>query len=1069
MTNSQTASRILAVLILLLCVQTVAPGQKSPQQDSVKTDPQRDSKEAKRAADAELNEAARLYLQWNELFKQGRYAEALPLAQHMLELREKNLSADAPLIGQALNSLAATRQMMGDIEGIEPLYRRALEIYEKVGDFASIGVIQRNLKNLADLKSYPSPKDVMASPQEQKEILELIKKNEKLSLVGKFDKGNELLQAALTLREKTLSPNDVHVGVLLNELAGNYQRKGDYSKAEALYERALTIGEKSVGIESEFYATTLGNMAALYSVKGDYRRAESLLRRALALFEKKLGPEHMKVGYMLGFLGELRLTLEDYGEAESFCRRALAIFEKAEKTDRRDVDISAAHRTLAQIYVGKGDYARAEQEFEQSQKILKKQRKELVESPLFLGELYEFKGDYVEAGKLYKKALPRIEKWQGAQHPVVGRALCRVASFQAAMGNTAESFQLLTRGNENVEHNIALTLAVGSEEQKRLYLATVSRITDQTISFHMQSAPSDEAAARLALTTVLQRKGRALDAMVDSVAALRRRLNPEDRALLEQLSAASSQLAALTLNASQAGASAPEEGQENSEEAHQQQERLATIAQLETEVQRLQAAVSARSGEFRAQSQPVTLERVQSATPAGASLVELTLYRPYNPKARAIGERFGAARYAAYVLRREGAPLWVELGEAAEIDKQIVELRRALADPRRQDVKQLARSLDEVVMRPVRKLLGETRQIFLTPDGALNLVPFGALVDESGKYLVEDYTITYLTSGRDLLRLQLSTSSRQEPVIIANPRFDLGGDASAQTSQPSRDGQSAEQKSEQSTEQSGQDSVSRRSFDFTQVVFLPLPGTAGEAQALAKIVPGAKLLTEARATEAALKQLSAPIILHVATHGFFLPDQSRGGTRGLTLVGGQSTQAQAARLENPLLRSGLALSGANQRRSEGGEDGILTALEAAGLDLWGTKLVVLSACETGIGEVKNGEGVYGLRRALVLAGSESQVMSLWQVSDEATRELMVEYYKGLQAGKGRTEALRQVQLSMLGSGARGGERERRGLGLEQTEAARKSGAAQDLSHPFYWASFIQSGDWRSMSGQAPAK
>lgn len=133
MTNSQTVSRILAVLILSLCVQTVAPGQKSPQQDSVKTDPQRDSKEAKKAAAAELAEALRLYFQADALAKQGRYAEALPLAQRVLELREKNLPADSPFVAQALTIMAATRQNMGDIEGIEPLYRRAIEIYEKAG------------------------------------------------------------------------------------------------------------------------------------------------------------------------------------------------------------------------------------------------------------------------------------------------------------------------------------------------------------------------------------------------------------------------------------------------------------------------------------------------------------------------------------------------------------------------------------------------------------------------------------------------------------------------------------------------------------------------------------------------------------------------------------------------------------------------------------------------------------------------------------------------------------------------------------------------------------------------
>jgi CHAT domain-containing protein len=146
-------------------------------------------------------------------------------------------------------------------------------------------------------------------------------------------------------------------------------------------------------------------------------------------------------------------------------------------------------------------------------------------------------------------------------------------------------------------------------------------------------------------------------------------------------------------------------------------------------------------------------------------------------------------------------------------------------------------------------------------------------------------------------------------------------------------------------------------------------------------------------------------------------------------------------VENPLLRSGLFLAGANRRQSGAGEDGVLTALEVAGMDLWGTRLVVLSACDTGVGDTSHGEGVYGLRRALVLAGVESQVLTLWQVQDKRTRDLMIDFYRRLQNGEGRTEALRQAQLAML-----------RGKGALSR-------------HPFFWAGFIQSGDWRAISGR----
>jgi CHAT domain-containing protein len=222
-----------------------------------------------------------------------------------------------------------------------------------------------------------------------------------------------------------------------------------------------------------------------------------------------------------------------------------------------------------------------------------------------------------------------------------------------------------------------------------------------------------------------------------------------------------------------------------------------------------------------------------------------------------------------------------------------------------------------------------------------------------------------------------------------------------------------------------------------------LKGTAGEARALKAILPQATVFTGGQATEAALKQLHSPGILHVATHGFFLRDQEIRlvGARDLVLDTAQSVGLSNQPIENPLLRSGLALAGVNRRlgRADQGDDGVLTALEAAGLDLFGTKLVVLSACDTGVGEVKNGEGVFGLRRALSLAGSDTQVMSLWPVSDLGARDLMIEYYKALERGDGRGDGLRRVQLEMI---KRKGRR-----------------------HPFYWASFIQSGEWANLEGK----
>jgi CHAT domain-containing protein len=371
----------------------------------------------------------------------------------------------------------------------------------------------------------------------------------------------------------------------------------------------------------------------------------------------------------------------------------------------------------------------------------------------------------------------------------------------------------------------------------------------------------------------------------------------------------------------------------------------ALLDELKSKIETLETQLSQRSAEFRTQTETVTVERVQRAIPAGAVLIEWFRYDPFNPKAKGQEPKWGAARYVAYVLKREGQPMAVDLGKATSIERTLSDLLVALCDPGSTLAGELARELDLQLMQSLRPHLGDARQILLSPDGMLNLLPFGVLADEQGRYLAEHLHLTYLTSGRDLLRTSSTTPSRQASIVIADPDFGLlDKTAAAPTSE------------------------NRRSTDRAAgaMKFNPLPGTAAEAQAL-KIILKLKdkqVLTKGKATETALKPARGPRLLHIATHGFFLEDQPLDLESQAGQLPGQD-RLQAPKGENPLLRSGLALAGANRLRS-GRDDGVLTALEVAGLDLAGTELAVLSACETGVGAVQNGEGVYGLRRALVL-------------------------------------------------------------------------------------------------------
>jgi len=939
--------------------------------------------------DYALHAARKLFQEGIKLLGAGKYEEALPLVERAREIRERVLGPEHRDVAEAINGLGALYFYKGEYAKTESLYQRALDIREKV-----LGpehpIVAASLNNLA------------------------IVYQEK----GEYAKAEPLYQRALAIREKVLGPEHPIVAASLSNLGTLHYKRGAYLKAEPLYQRALSISESVLGPEHLNVASSLTGLALIYSDKGDYPKAESLTVRALAIREKTLGPEHPDVAASLSNLAFIYRYKGDYAKAEPHYLRALAIWERAVGQDH--YDLAVCINGLANLYFYKGDYEKAEQLYQRAltmkEKVLGPEHRSVATALNNLAKIYVNKGDYAKAESLYLRSLAILDKVIGPEHPYFILSLDDLAMLYAAKGDLAQAVTVQSRANSASERKLELNLGAGSERQKLAYLAIFSKETDFTLSLHSRALPNDPQALDLALTTLLRRKGRGLEAMADTIGALRSRAAPEDQTLFDQLAEARSQLALFMLKES--GTDKPEIYR-------------ARLKSLEDNVEELESALSARRPDFPAQAQPVTLNAVQSALPAGSVLVEFAIYTPQDPRN---DKNKLPPRYLAYLLAAQGRPKWTDLGEAAPIDSAITSWRKALRDPRRTDVKRLARVVDEKVMRPVLALaqsgLGAPRRLLIAPDGMLNLVPFAALVDRQGRYLVEAYSISYLMSGRDLLRSPVRGPNNQDTVIVADPDYGAAENAIASMSRdvglPAGLPLSAGSKS-----------------NTVKVYFPPLKGTAGEARALKTILPEATVFTREQATEAALKELHSPGILHVATHGFFLRDQEIRlvGARDLILDTAQSEEPPNQPIENPLLRSGLALAGANLRlgRTDQGDDGVLTALEAAGLDLWGTKLVVLSACDTGVGEVKNGEGVFGLRRALSLAGSETQVMSLWPVSDLGARDLMTEYYKGLRRGEGRGDGLRRVQLEMLkGKGRR---------------------------HPFYWASFIQSGEWANLEGK----
>jgi CHAT domain-containing protein/tetratricopeptide (TPR) repeat protein len=897
-------------------------------------------------------------LSWSAIAR-ADYPAAERAALRALQIRRDRLAADDRLVGIAERTVAEVYIASGAYGKTEAPASRALEIARRLPASDRSGIEA----------ALTAGRAAMAA--------------------GHFDDAERLIQEA----NDRAGGKGILAADVVNAFGFIALRRADNVKAEELFRRVVTMKERLVGPTHPSLVGPLGNLAVILYRRRNYQDAEPVFARALAIQEKATGPNHPEVGRIVNNMGLMAWQQKDYSSATELFRRSLEIQEHFYGPESREV--AGALGNLGIMAKETGDYKSAESSYQRALTIAEKlygaEHVEVRQNLESLAILRVDQGNYDGAEPLLKRALAITSSLLGPLHPDAARELRNLARLEWARERPDAALAYMQRETQVEDTHLSLNLSAGSEREKLAFFGPVMGGLDKSVSFYLGTDPDDAAARDLATTMLLRRKGRVFDALADSLGAVRRRSTPDDLVLLDQLASLTSELATLVLNGPQRLTRA---------------EHAARVDALTVRRESIEAQLNNRTAGYE-RADATTLAAVEAAVPPHAALVEFVVYAPYNPRTpiEKQDETVGR-RYAVCVIVPGGTPRWKDLGPADAIDAAVAAFRAALRDPKRSDVRALGRALDRRIGEPVRALSGAADRLLVSADGQLDLVPFEALVDERGRYLVERLGITYLTSGRDLLRLQTPRPAGHGLMIVAAPQF--GEPETVEAAHPAKSIASSQ--------------TARRSVtigrDRSAVYFAPLIGTQVEAQAINALFPRASMLVGARATESAIKQADAPEILHIATHGFFLEDKNA--------------------IPNPLLRSGLALAGANRKPTPDG-DGVLTALEASGMNLWGTRLVTLSACDTGVGEVRNGEGVYGLRRAFFLAGAETIVMSLWPVSDSVTREIMTGYYRGLRDGLGRGEALRRVELSMI--------------------------ARADRRHPFYWASFVQAGEWANLSGK----
>ncbi len=376
-------------------------------------------------------------------------------------------------------------------------------------------------------------------------------------------------------------------------------------------------------------------------------------------------------------------------------------------------------------------------------------------------------------------------------------------------------------------------------------------------------------------------------------------------------------------------------------------------------------------------------------------------------------KKWGESHYLLFVLlpgEKENVSL-IDLGATEKIDQHINTYLKEINKikeqkvPNRLKLDREARFLYDLIIKTIEPLVKTKKHLLISPDGNLNLLPFEALVTPSGEHLLEKYQISYVSSGRDMVKFSGSDFTGGTSLIIADPDYDMG----LQDIEKVKKGMGVT-----AVRVRGEVSHTARGLRFTR-----LPETKEEANAIDSILKSVfnqkvQNYQGSQAIEEMLYSSTSPKVLHLATHGYFFKTEqmqsnrdmqgfimeSKGGIGGLNVIN----------IENPMLRSGIVLSGVNSALKEGKDDGMVSAEKIFGLPLMGTELVVLSACETGVGDVQTGEGVFGLKRAFILSGAKSLVMSLWSVPSTETTELMKEFYTLLSQGKTKADALRQAKV-----------------------------------------------------------
>lgn len=950
--------------------------------------------------------------------------ETVELAARAVELKELHLGADA--VGVAVSLLHSGNIHIYRSENAEARadYLRALQIFEDAGERTSprYGIALNNLgvtwkrsgdfqKALEIYETSLALREEVRGPDHPDVASSLNNIANVLIHLGDYAGAIECNRRALSIREAYYGPMNDWVAESLNNLATVLGYAGEYEEALEVQERAVEVFAETLGPDHERYWAGQSNLAILYSDMGDYGGARTIHVEVLENQERKYGPNHPDLIDTLNGLAVCLSALGGFTESEELFRRSLAISEQAYGVGNPWTAYPL--KELGECLVKQERYEEAAEYLSRAlmvqESAVDPDSPELCEFLHSLAELELSRGEYNAARELAGSSVSIVEASLGGDHPLLAAALILAAQAAYGLGDESLALDQALQAETISRRHLRATMGVLSEHLALDYGS--SRITGLDLALAMLSDGEESARVAAVWDQVIRSRALVLDEMAARGRSLAESDDAATAALVEELRSAQARLAHLSLRGP------------GWEELSAYRLMLAQ-AQEQKEAAERSLALASRRFRDAEELQSDGLTEVVAALDKDDQLLAFVRH----------GSDPEQARYAAFALDgADAVPHFVDLGSAAEVDEIVDRWHQQAAygarvsapgEQSRGFVKrardpQLQQEAYDEVARELRLRVWDSAfpgkekaaRRYVVSDGSLHLVNYYALVEEDGAYVLESGPLLRLLPTERSLCVQAQKNPELPRLLVVGDPIYTPRNATA------RDADT--------------DCLTLEDLNFEA-----LQGARQEAEEITELwsraegtAPRPKLLLGAEATEEAIKLEAQDCeFLHLATHGFLISSHCTGG------------QGHSGANPNPLLRSGLALAVSDQSSggSVGQEDGLLTAEEVAGLDLSGLDWAVLSACDTGLGEIREqGEGVFGLSRSFQIAGARTVVMSLWAVDDAATRRWMRGLYEARFAqGNDTAEAIREASL----------------------QALQQLRASDDGEHPYYWAGFVALGN-----------